>query len=108
ESSIFSCDCEEWMIEYSDVAVHPGVEIAAHRDGNLLARESFLQRRPWGLKLVPLTIVRRSGMNIVRGVVAVQDLQFLVGLQRNHVRRIHAAFLLDRDGIAGDVESAGS
>ena len=44
-------------------------------------------------------------MDIVGGLVAVHDLKFLVGLQRQHVRPVLAAFLLKRSWLLRRLES---
>ena len=70
------------------------------------ARESFVDRRGAGrLRLVPFAIVFRHRVDVVRGLVVVLHFKGLPGHQRDDVRVVHAALLIERDGIVGRVEN---
>src|SRR5581483_2152251 len=97
EASVFTADGEVRVLEYRYVALHPRMDIAPDRDSDLLTRERLLNFETWRLRLVPLAIILRHGVNIVHGGISVDDSQLLIRLHRHDVRVIHATFLLERD-----------
>src|SRR5258708_40248754 len=78
--TIGSGDRVERALGYVDEHAHPGMLVALHGQHNLFAGEDFLERGGLRrLRLVPLAVVLRGGMNIVRGGIAVDDLDGLTG-----------------------------
>ena len=80
-----------------------------HFTGSMISSRAkfFSMRSGLGrLRLVPLAVVFRRGMNVVRGFVVVLDLDVLPGHHAQHVRMILAALLVDGDRILGNVEGA--
>ena len=83
--------------ENGDVRLHPRMNVAFHRNTDLRVREHLIRRRASpGLRLVPPAINPGSGIHVVRGLVRVGHSQMLSLHQRNHVRYIHAAILVQR------------
>src|SRR5580700_10605546 len=89
------------MLEYGNIAPHPGMNVAFDGDRNFFPREGFLRRGARSLCLVPLPVVCRQRMNVVQGGVAVDHLQLLIGPYRQNVWSVHAAFLLDDSRLTG-------
>src|SRR2546427_1482131 len=58
------------------------------------------------LLLVPLAVSLGSGMNVVGGRIAVNDLDGLIGDYAHHMRMVFAAALIERNGFFGNVERA--
>src|SRR6267143_5139875 len=81
--------------------------VALHGQHHFFSREILFQSRSlrW-LRLVPLAIVLRSGVDIVRGGIAVYDGYGLTGHYAHHVRMIAAAALIELNGFLGDVKGA--
>src|SRR5258708_183511 len=100
-------DREEGALGDVDEHPHPRMLVALHGQHDFFAREILLERCGLrGLRFVPLTVVLRSGMNIVCGGIAVDDLDGLPGHYTENVRMIAAATLIEREGLLGDVEGA--
>src|ERR1039457_3155000 len=76
--AVGSGDRIERALHHVDIHLHPRMLVALHRQHNFLAGEVLLEssglRR---LRLIPLAIVGRSRMDIVRGRIAVDDLERL-------------------------------
>src|ERR1700730_918213 len=54
-----------------------------------------------GLGLVPFAIDFGKWMNVVRGLVVIDDLKLLIHLERKDVREVLAAFLIEGCGLGG-------
>ena len=79
--------------------------VALHRQHDLFAGKVLLQRgRLRRLRLVPLAIVRRSRMNVMRRRIAVHDLDRLPGHHAQNVRMVLAAALFDLSRGARNVK----
>src|SRR6267143_7161883 len=78
-------------------AVHPGMNVALHRDGYLrMAPSGFDRRSTRGLGLVPSNVAasgRRKGVNVVRRLILSCHLKFLIDVHHHHVGTVHAALL---------------
>src|SRR6266404_2950779 len=100
-------DREEGALRNVDEHPHPRMLVALHGQHDFFPRERLFQRRGlrW-LRLVPLAIVLRSGVDIVGGGIAVDDRYGLAGDHSHHVRVIAAAALIELYGFLGDVEGA--
>ncbi len=71
---------------HREVAVHPRMNVALHGDEFLLFELFRKRRRSRRLRLVPLMIYFGERMDVVRGLIVVNDFQFLVGLKSQNVR----------------------
>src|SRR2546429_3767552 len=58
------------------------------------------------LRFVPFAVVFWLGVNVVRGGVAVDDLDLLADHHAEHVRMVFAAALVESDGLFRHIESA--
>src|SRR4051812_39742599 len=96
EAAVISGDLEIWIPHDRNVGLHPGMNVALDRNSNFFAREGLVQgsgsRR---LRLVPLAIIHRNRMNVVRGLIGIGDVQSLANAKSHNVRRILAALLVD-------------
>src|SRR6202034_4605246 len=93
------------ILKHKNVALHPRMHIALYRDGIFGAAKSFVDRSSARrLRLIPLAIVFRHGMNVVSSLVIVLDFEGLAGHQSDDVRVVHAALLIEYDGLFGRVE----
>src|SRR5579862_1308964 len=82
ERAVFAGDLIVRIIEHGDVGLHPGMDVALHRDGDLGAREALHdRRRSRRLRFVPFAIVFGDGVNIVRGHIGIDHRKRLAGLQ---------------------------
>ena len=63
---------------------------------------------PGGCIFVPLGVDFGHGMNVVRSLIVVDDLEFLVGVHDQNVRKILAAFPLEVTACAGTWPSSGA
>ena len=61
-------------------------------------------RRAERLLLVPLPVIPRHGMNVVRDRIAVGHVQRLRGADADHTRHEHAAVLIQADACGGRLE----
>src|SRR5579862_760455 len=105
ERSVFSGDLEVRVAEHGDIGLHPRVHVALDRDGNFFVREALADRcGSRRLRFVPLAVILGNGVNVVGRRVGVDNLQRLRGLQRQHVRVILAALLVDLDRRGRRVE----
>src|ERR1039458_3914391 len=95
----------ERVLHYIDVHLHPGVLIALDRQHDFFAGEVLFDRSGrWWLRFVPLAIIFRCGMDVVRGLIVILNLH---GLSRHYappVRMILAAALVEDDFVLGYVE----
>src|SRR5260370_4639375 len=106
ELAVGAGDREERALGDVEEHAHPGMLVALHWQHDLFAREGFLERSGLRrLRLVPLAIVLRGGMNIVSGRIAVDDLDGLTGNHPHHVGMVFAAAMIQRDCILGTVQS---
>jgi len=85
------------MLEHCDVAAHPRCTL---HDGNcdLFARERipFITWCPRaGPKTIPFAVVDWNRMDIVCCAVIIYNAQLLLSLNPDHVRQIHASFLVN-------------
>src|ERR1700730_9115730 len=94
------------MFEDRNIAPHPWVDIALHRNRDLFAWKRFIDLRARRFSLVPFPIAAWHSMDIVASGIVVHHLQPLVGLQSQHVRLIHATLLLDNRGLARGIKHA--
>src|SRR5437899_13023708 len=79
--------------------------VALHRKHDFLAGESLLQRRRLRrLRLIPLTIVGRSRMDIVSGGITVDDLKRLSSHHSQNMWMVLAAPLIDGHGVFWNVK----
>src|SRR5208283_1815124 len=106
ESAVLPGHRKERVLEHRAVTVHPGVQIALHRNCDLFPGKRFVHAGTRRLGLVPFAIVRRRGMDVVRRGVVVHHVQRLIRPHRQYVRHVHAALLLDDHGLRGSIESS--
>src|SRR6267142_2654770 len=98
-------DCEERALRNVYEHPHPWMLVALHGQHDFLARKRLFESGSVrGLGFVALTVVLRSGMDIVGGGLAVDDRDRLAGDHSHHVRVIAAAALIELNGFLGDVE----
>src|ERR1035438_2110056 len=98
---------EEWALHHVDVHLHPRMLVALDRQHDLFAREILLDcGRRRRLRLVPLAVVFRRGMDVVGGWIVIVDLYGLAGHHAEHVRMILASLLVEYDWIFGHIERA--
>ena len=78
---------------------HPRVHVALHRNRKFGPREDFHDcgRSGW-LRFIPFAIVFRNGVNVVCGLIVVIHLELLASHHGDHMRRVHAALLIDGRG----------
>src|SRR5690242_9643064 len=94
------------MRQHANVGLHPRMLIALDRDQSLRTAELLLDRRgALRLHLIPLLVPLRRGVNIMRGGVAVSNLERLVGLNAYHPRMVSAALLIESYWIGRRRES---
>src|SRR5258708_39954339 len=92
ELAIGSGDREERTFGYVDEHAHPGMLVALDGEHDFFASECLFEWRGRGrLGLVPLAVVVRSGMSVVRGWMAVADVVCLSSRSAETVRRRCAA-----------------
>src|SRR5277367_2758426 len=94
EVSIFTGHCVVRSLQHHEVAVHPRMDVALYGDEFRLVPLRIYRRRAWRLRLVPFLICFRQRMDVVRGLVVVENLQLLARLHGQHVRQIFTAFLI--------------
>src|ERR1700722_1552171 len=85
-------------LHHDKPAVHPGMDIALHRNHFRSLPALFDRRSPWWLRLIPWNIPShriRQRMNVVRSLIAGGHLEFLINIQRQNVRSIHAVLLIE-------------
>src|SRR6266850_3409649 len=100
-------DREEGALRDVDEHPHPGVLVALYWEHDFFARERFFESGSLrGLRLVPLAVVLRSGVDIVCGGIAVDDLDGLASDYAHHMGMVAAAALIKRDGFLRGVEGA--
>src|SRR6202021_2840354 len=93
--SVFVGDGKEWALHHVDIHLHPGMLVALDREHDFFTGEILLDVRGGGwLRLVPLAVIFRCGMNVVRGGICVLDIYGLASHHAKHVRMIAAALLL--------------
>ena len=86
--------CIVRILQHREVAVHPGMDVALYGNEFRL-RELFGEWRcSRRLRLVPLVIYFCQRMDVVRGLIVIDDFQFLIGLESEHVRDVAAALLV--------------
>src|SRR6266851_910114 len=93
EATVFSGNRIVRIFEHSERPVHPGMDVALHRDELGLVVLVDNGRRTWGLRLVPLVVDFCQRVNVVGGLIFIQDLEFLIDLKREDMRQIAAALL---------------
>src|SRR5882762_4001086 len=79
--------------------VHPGMDVAFHRNELHLVVLIGDGRSAWRLRLVPLTVDLSQRVDVMRGLIFVGNLEFLVHLKRKDMRYIAAAFLREYHGL---------
>src|SRR5205809_4659998 len=100
KAAVLACHHKIRMLEYSDVAFHPRMYIALHGNCDFFTSERIFYLCAGQFGFVPLAIVSRDGMNVVRGRIPVYHFQLLIGVHGDHVRLVHAALLLYDRGLA--------
>src|SRR5579863_279061 len=106
ETAIFAADREVGVFENGNVAAHPRMDVAAHRNRDFFARESFIDLRARRLSFVPFAIVGGDDVDIVAGGIVVDYLQWLVRAHSQDVRLVYAALLLDDRRLSGRIKSS--
>ena len=86
------------ILQNRELAGHPGMNVALHRNELRFVILLDIRRRAGGLRFVPLAIDRRARVNVVRRLVVIDDLQFLIDLKRQNVRRVVTALLIKCGG----------
>ena len=72
------------------------MDVALHGDGNFGTSEGLHDGlSSWRLRFVPFAIVLGDGMDIVCGLIGIDDRKRLAGLQGQDVGMILAALLVD-------------
>src|SRR6266849_9787745 len=105
--AVGSGDREKGALRNVDEHPHPRMLVALHGKHDFFTREILFQRRGlrW-LRLVPLAVVLRSGMDIVCGGIAVDDRYGLAGDHSHYEWVIAAAALIELNGFLGNVKRA--
>src|SRR5258707_9299780 len=87
------------------VHLHPGMLVALHWKHDFFASEILFDCGGRGrLRLVPLAVVFRCGMDVVRGLIVIFDLDGLTGHHAHHVGMVLATALVEDHGVFGYVE----
>src|SRR6202021_3918797 len=97
-------------LKYGKLSVHPGMDVALHRDKFRLVVFGCDWWSAGRLRLIPLDIDFGQGVNVVRWLVVVYNLQFLIGVHFQKMRNVLAALLIKGDGLRGNlavIRSAG-
>src|ERR1700686_500694 len=84
-------------LDHSVVAVHPGMNVAFHRNNFRRFPTGYYGRRSRRMRLVPWDIASHSvwqGMDVVGSLVAGSDLKFLARVQGQNVRNVLATLLV--------------
>src|ERR1700687_1854397 len=89
------------ILQHCEVAVHPRMDVALHRNELRLAEFFGKRRSPGRLRLIPLVIDFSQGMNVVRRLIVIDDFERLIHLEGKDVRNVLAAFLVEGCGLAG-------
>src|SRR5215469_1958389 len=101
ELAILACHSVVRVLENENIALHPRMDVALHRDGHFGARKAIVDRSgPRRLGLVPLAIVFWHWVDVVRSLIVVLHFERLPGHQGDNVRVIHTALLVERDRLA--------
>src|SRR5271170_7031742 len=87
--------------QYNEIAVHPRMNVALHRNEFRFVILRVDGRRSGRLRLVPFRIYFREWMDVMRCLIVVEDLQNLARLHRQDVRKILAALLVVSDNFGG-------
>src|SRR5213596_3171014 len=100
KAAVLACHHKIRVLEYGDVAFHPRMHIALYWNRDFFTSERIFYLCAGLLRFVPLPIVSRDGMDVMRGRIPVDHFQLLIGVHGNHVRLVHAALLLYDRGLA--------
>src|SRR3989338_8581681 len=93
------------MVDDTRVSGHPGVDLTLDLDHDLGFGEGFLELHSFdGHAKVELGTVLRERVDIMKSVVAVPDLESLVGLDPENLGAILAPFLIEYDRSFGSFE----
>src|SRR6202453_4780032 len=101
-----------WTFDHNETAVHPGMDVALHGD-HFHGLPALLDgRRSGRLRLIPADIHHWIGqrMNVMGRLIAGFDLECLAYVHGQHMRRIHAVFLIEyreRGGCRGRAAPVG-
>src|SRR5215469_294456 len=100
KAAVLASHGEVGVLEHGDVSAHPRMHVALHRDGNFLACEGVFHLGAGWLRLIPLAVIRRHRMDVMRSGIVVHQLQLLISAHSHHVRLVHAALLFDDNRLA--------
>src|SRR2546429_6980634 len=102
-----SRDRVEGTLHHVDVHLHPRMLVTLDGKKNFFASKTLVKGGGlrW-LRFVPFAVVFWLGVNVVRGGVAVDDLDLLADHHAEHVRMVFAAALVESDGLFRHIESA--
>ena len=103
KAAILFADVVVVGLENHDIGPHPGMDVALYGDEFGVLVFCGTRGSAGRLRFVPLAIRFRDGMNIVRRLITIQNLQFLSGVKSDHVWDVLASFLLKRDGVRWDL-----
>src|ERR1700674_3494806 len=101
EATIFSGNRMVGVLQHRKSAVHPRMNVALHRDELhlvVLINDGRSARR---LRVVPLAIDLGQRVDVVGGLILIQDFERLVHLKRKNMRPIAAALLRENCRLRG-------
>src|ERR1700694_503189 len=93
EATIFCGNGIVGVLQHRESAVHPWMNVTLHGDEFHLVVLVDYGRCSRGLRFVPLAVDLGEWVDVMRGLIFVQNLEFLVHLKRENMRQIAAAFL---------------
>src|SRR5260370_9865833 len=89
----------EWSLDHYHVSAHPGMNVAFLMAVDFWRWPGCVDRRRSGwLRLIPLVIGsawRRHRVNIVRGLIAINNLEVLVLIDRHYMRLVLTSLLFE-------------
>src|SRR5258706_14208795 len=89
--------------EHREVAVHPGMYVTFHRDEFWFVVLLGNGRCPGRLRFSPVAVHFGQRVNVMRGLVVVEDLKFLIDVHGQNVRNVLATFLFVGDCLCRDL-----
>ncbi len=99
KAAIFPGHGEKRVVQDVADCLHPWVNIALDGEIHLCPLELLLEfETDFGLRFVEFLVLVRGGVDVVGGVVAVSDQDFLPLHHSDDARNVHAANLIEKDG----------
>src|ERR1700741_292499 len=86
-------------LEDSQIAVHPGMDVALHGNELLLSKLFRERRSARRLRCIPFAIDLGERVNVMRSLIGVDDLKLLAQAHGKNVGDVLASFLSEGDGL---------